>query len=187
MRRPQKFINGLFLKSSNNSSRGLIEIGRIVRSHGLTGRMKVQSHLESPGVLHDLSMLYVGRDVSEAVPYPTIAAEAGKDCFILKLDGIGNRDEALNLVGCRVWIPCEKMQKLPEGEYYWFEIVGLRVITEDNRSLGRIEAVFPTGGNDVYVCRGDEGEILIPAIEEVVKQIDTERGVMVVRLLKGLC
>ncbi len=119
--------------------------------------------------------------------FPLVAVQAGKDFFILQLGGIEHRDAAARLRGSSVWMPSEKMQKLPEGEYYWREIIGLQVLTEEDQILGRIEAVFPTGGNDVYVCREGGREILLPAIGDVVKKIDTDRGVMVVRLLKGLC
>jgi len=78
------------------------------------------------------------------------------------------------------------MKKLPEGEYYWREIIGLKVVTEDDQVLGRIESVFPTGSNDVYVCRGGEREILLPAIGEVVRKVDTAGRIMVVRLPEGL-
>lgn len=165
----------------------LIEIGRIVRSHGLEGRVKVLSYLESPEVLHGLPGLFVGRSVQDAVMYPLVTVKAGRDSFILQLVGVTDRDGAERLRGCSVWMPSEEMQKLPEGEYYWLEIIGLQVLTEENEILGRIEAVFPTGGNDVYVCRGGGREILLPAIGDVVRKIDTDRGVMVVRLLKGLC
>lgn len=187
MRHPRRFANGLFLKSSNNSPMELIEIGRIVRSHGLTGRVKVLSHLESPETLHDISGLFVGRSVQEAVFLPLVAVQAGKDFFILQLGGVDDRDAAERLRGSSVWISSEKIVKLPDGEYYWSEIIGLKVLTEEDQVLGRIEAVFPTGSNDVYVCRGGGREILLPAVEEVVRKIDTDRGVMVVRLLKGLC
>ena len=165
---------------------GLLEIGRIVRSHGVAGRVKVLSYLESPEVLHDLSGLFVGRSVSEAVLFPLVAVQVGKGFFILQLGGIEDRDSAARLRGSSVWMPSEKMRRLPEGEYYWREIIGLRVLTEEDRILGRIEAVFQTGSNDVYVCRGAGREILLPAIGDVVKKIDMDRGVMVVRLLKGL-
>lgn len=166
----------------------LIEIGRVVRSHGLEGRVKVLSYLESPEVLHGLTGLFVGRSVQEAVTYPLVAVTAaGRDSFTLQLGGVTDRDAADRLRGCSVWMPSEGMQKLPEGEYYWRDIIGLQVLTEENEILGRIESVFPTGGNDVYVCRGGEREILLPAIGDVVRKIDTDRGVMVVRLLKGLC
>jgi len=164
----------------------LIEIGRVVRSHGLTGRVKVLSYLESPETLHDLSGLFVVRSVQEAVFLPLVAVQSGKGFFILQLSGVDDRDAAERLRGSSVWISSEKTVKLPYGEYYWSEIIGLQVVTEEDQILGRIEAVFPTGSNDVYVCRGGGREILLPAIEEVVRKIDTDRGVMVVRLLKGL-
>jgi 16S rRNA processing protein RimM len=164
----------------------LIEIGRIVRSHGLKGRVKVLSYLESPETLLDLSGLFVGRSVQDAVFIPIVAVQTGKDFFILQLRGVDDRDAAEQLRGSSVWISSEKTEKLPDGEYYWSEIIGLQVLTEEDQILGRIEAVFPTGSNDVYVCRGGGREILLPAIEEVVRKIDRARGVMVVRLLKGL-
>ena len=186
MRHLQRFANGLFLKSSNDSPMELIEIGRVVRSHGLEGRVKVLSYLESTEVLYDLSELFVGSSVPEAVLFPLVAVQAGRDSFILQLRGIDDRDAAERLRGLSVWMPSEEMRKLPEGEYYWREIIGLQVLTEGDEVLGRIEAVFPTGGNDVYVCRGGGREILLPAIGEVIRKIDTDRGIMVVRLLKGL-
>jgi 16S rRNA processing protein RimM len=186
VRHPQKFANGLFLRSSNDSPMELIEIGRIVRSHGLEGRIKVLSYLESPEVLQGLSGLFVGRTAQEAVSFPLVAVQGGRDSFILQLGGVTDRDAAERLRGSSVWMPSEAMQKLPEGEYYWREIIGLQVLTEENEILGRIESVFPTGGHDVYVCRGGGREILLPAINDVVRKIDTVRGVMVVRLLKGL-
>ena len=164
----------------------LIEIGRIVRSHGLEGRVKVLSYLESPEVLNTLSELLVGRSEQKAISIPLVAVQAGKDLLILKLGGIDDRDGAERLRGSTLWMPAEKMQKLPEGEYYWRDIIGLQVVTEVEEILGRIESVFPTGGHDVFVCRGGGREILLPAIGEVIIKIDPDRGVMVVRLPKGL-
>ena len=164
----------------------LLEIGRIIRSHGLTGRMKVQCYLESQDVLDNLAEVSVGRRVQETETFPLDSVQTGRECFILKLGGIEDKDAASGLVGSSVWMPLEKMKKLPDGEFYWREIIGLEVITEEGRILGRIESVFPTGSNDVYVCRGTEKEILLPAIGEVVRKIDMDRRMMVVRLLKGL-
>jgi 16S rRNA processing protein RimM len=164
----------------------LLEIGRIVRCHGLAGRMKVLSYLESQDILDDLPEVFVGRGSRETVPFSVDAVQTGREFFFLKLVGIEDRDAAAKLVRSAVWIPSEKMKKLPEGEYYWRELIGLRVVTEEGQSVGRIESVFPTGSNDVYVCRAAEKEILLPAIGEVVRKIDTDQGIMVIRLLKGL-
>ncbi len=148
--------------------------------------MKVLSYLESQQVLDNLPEVFVGRASRETVPFSVSAVQTGREFFILKLSGIEDRGAAAKLVRSSVWIPSEKMKKLPEGEYYWRELIGLRVVTEEGRSLGRIESVFPTGSNDVYVCRAAEKEILLPAIGEVVRKIDTDRGIMIVRLLEGL-
>jgi 16S rRNA processing protein RimM len=165
---------------------GLLEIGRIVGRHGLAGRVKVLSYLDSQDMLNDLPEVFIGRRSQEAVPFSLEAVQPGRGFFLLKLGGIADRDAAAKLVRSSVWMPSEKMKKLPEGEYYWRDIIGLRVITEEGQSLGRVESVFPTGSNDVYVCRAAEKEILLPAIGEVIRKIDTDHGIMVVRLLKGL-
>ena len=164
----------------------LLEIGRIVRSHGLTGRVKVLSYLESQAVLDDLDQVAIGRKVHETKAYGLDAVQKGEGWFVLKLRGVESRDAAAALVGLSLWIPSEKMMRLPDGEYYWHEIIGLEVVTEDDRSLGKVVSVFPTGSNDVYVCRGNGREILLPAIGDVVRRIDRDRKVMEVRLLKGL-
>ncbi len=164
----------------------LLEIGKIVGCHGLAGRVKVRSYLDSQDMLNNLPEVFVGRRSQETVPFSLDAVQPGRGFFILKLGGIEDRNAAAELVRLSVWMPSEKMKKLPEGEYYWCDIIGLQVVTEEGQFLGRIESVFPTGSNDVYVCRAAEKEILLPAISEVVRKIDTDRGIMVVRLLKGL-
>jgi len=164
----------------------LLEIGRIVRPHGLAGRMKVLSYLEAHDVLQTLAEVFVGRSVQGALAFPLQAVRSGKGFFILKLRGIDDADSAAKLVGFHAWMPLTGMKKLPEGEYYWKEIIGLQVVTEDGRILGRIESVFTTGSNDVYICRGGEREILLPALGEVVRKVDTAGGIMVVRLPEGL-
>ncbi len=164
----------------------LLEIGRIIRPHGLAGRLKVLSYLESQDALDGLAELFIGRRAQEAAVFPLHAVQTGREFFILKLGGIEDKDAASKMVGSSVWMPSEAMKKLPDGEYYWREIIGLEVVTEEGRILGRIESVFPTGSNDVYVCRGMAKEILLPAIGDVILKIDRDHGLMVVRLLKGL-
>jgi 16S rRNA processing protein RimM len=85
-----------------------------------------------------------------------------------------------------VLIPSDRLRKLPEGEYYWRDIIGLEVFTGDNQKLGKIEKIFQAGSNHIYVCTGGEREILLPAIEDVIKQINLEKRIMIVELLEGL-
>lgn len=164
----------------------LLEIGKIVKTHGLAGRMKVVSYLESDEILESLEDVFVRHGEQKANLKKVKDVKISKKHFLLELEGVEDIDTANALVGCRVLVPSDKLEKLPEGEYYWRDILGLDVVTEDGEILGRIEKIFPTGSNDVYVCTGGEREILLPAIADVIRKIDIEDGRMVVRLLEGL-
>jgi len=164
-----------------------VEIGRIVRAHGLSGRVKVLSYLESDRLLPSLTEAWVGRNRDSAKRYPIENARPeGRAHFSLKLGGVEDRTAADGLRDLAVYVPYASLGALPEGEYYWEDLIGLRVKTEDGRPLGVIEGVFPTGSNDVIVCRAGTREILLPAIAEVIRAVDIGAGRMVVRLLKGL-
>jgi 16S rRNA processing protein RimM len=85
-----------------------------------------------------------------------------------------------------VQIPLQEAMPLGPGEYYEHQILGLAVWTEDGDPLGAIEEVLLTGSNAVYVTHGPRGEVLIPALEDVVREVDLEAGRMIVRLPPGL-
>ena len=162
------------------------EIGKIVKSCGLRGRMKAVSYLESNDKLQNLDELYIGQGEDKKVPFKLKGFRSRGKSFFLEIEGVENLQSANAFVGCLVLIPADKLEELPEGEYYWRDMIGLKVVTEDGRFLGVIEAIFPTGSNDVYVCSGGEREVLLPGIADVIRKIDINRGMMVVRLLEGL-
>lgn len=120
-----------------------------------------------------------------------LAAERqGDGTYVLTLDGVAGRVEALGMVGARVEIPLSEVRALPEGSYYRFELIGLEVRDEEGRSLGWVHDVIETGANDVFVVRPDGAtrfadELLVPALKQVVLRVDPDEGVMVVRLLPG--
>jgi 16S rRNA processing protein RimM len=162
------------------------EIGKIVKTCGLRGRLKAVSYLDSDDILHTLEEIFITKDQGETQSLRLRDIRTRGKTFFLDIEGIEDGETAGALVGFRVLIPSEKLKKLPEDEYYWRDIIGLTVVTEDGHVLGKIESVFPTGSNDVYVCTGGEREILLPGIADVIREIDTARGRMVVRLLEGL-
>ncbi|MDO9529549.1 MAG: ribosome maturation factor RimM [Syntrophales bacterium] len=164
----------------------LFEIGKIVKPHGLGGRMKVILYLESNTILESLKEVYVGLEKQETNLKKIKNIKISKKHFLLELEGVENIVAASALVGCQVLVPSEKLEKLSGDEYYWRDIIGLEVVTEDGEIIGRVESILPTGSNDVYVCTSEEKEILLPAIADVVRKIDIKNGRMVVRLLKGL-
>jgi len=164
-----------------------LEIGKVVKAHGLKGRVKVLSYLESGGeMLQSLDEVFVSRGKDKNVSYALKYFQVKGKCFYLDMEGIENIDQAEALLGCSVLVPAAKMGILPEGEYYWQQLIGLEVMTEAGTLIGTLAEIFPTGSNDVFVCRGGAREILLPAIADVVLTVDLEKKVMVVRLPEGL-
>lgn len=166
--------------------RELFVVGKIVKISGLKGRLKVLSYLESRETLQSLEQVYLRKGKETQGPFTVRRIVARENAFLVDMEGIEDIEKAHALVGCQMLVPSSKLKKLSEDEYYWRDITGLKVITEEGHILGSITAVFPTGSNDVYVCSGGEREILLPGTREVIRTIDIEQGVMVVRLLDGL-
>jgi len=164
----------------------LLEIGEVVRPHGVKGRIKSKSYLVSKDTIFRLDEVFIRRSEEPAVRFQVKTLQADRKTLLLELEGIEDIDAAARLVGCRILISSDKLEKLSEDEYYWHELLGLQVTTEAGQSLGRIESIVPGENHDVYVCTGHEREILLPAIGEVIRKIDIDAGVMVVRLLEGL-
>jgi 16S rRNA processing protein RimM len=164
-----------------------IEIGQIIKSHGLAGRVKALSYLESNRLLPSLKEARIGpnRDSAKRYPIEDVRPE-GRTHFSLTIEGIEDRNAADALMGLSIFLPYDSLETLPEGEYYWEDLIGLAVVTEDGKPLGQIESIFPTGSNDVYVCKEGGREILLPAIAEVIRSVNIQAGTVVVRLLKGM-
>lgn len=160
--------------------------GEIVKTRGLLGCVKALSFLESSELLDGLTVVYLesasGRKSRHEIKKIT---SSGKFLF-LEIKGVSDVDAARAFVGSRLLLPRELLEALGADEYYWHDIIGLDVYTPEGRHLGRIESIFPTGSNDVYVCRGDHGEILIPATAGVVEQVDIAGKRMIINLLEGL-
>lgn len=163
--------------------RPYIIIGRVVRPWGTRGEVKVEIMTDFPHRFALLKRVYLGR---EATPFALKGFKLHKGWAILKLAGCDDRTAAEKLRGKLVQIPMEEAMPLGEDEYYVYQIVGLTVWTTKGERLGRVTEVLSTGSNDVYVVRDGEREILIPAIEDVVKEIDLAGGRMVVELMEGL-
>ena len=105
---------------------------------------------------------------------------------LLQLAGIDTLDEAYVWRTAYVKIPKEELVPLPEGSYYVFELIGCTVVTDTGEKIGELVDVLTTAANDVYVVKGKKQEILLPAIRDVVRDIDLSTGTITVRLLPGL-
>ena len=104
----------------------------------------------------------------------------------LKLRGVRTREEARDLRGAEISIPLAEAAPLPEGSYYGVELIGVRVVANTGEAIGTVREVMVTGSNDVYLVRGAAGEVLVPAIPDVVQDFDPEQRVLTIELIEGL-
>lgn len=170
--------------------KGFLSIGKIVGAHGVKGNVKVYSFVESLSLFEqESSILVVSAKGSEKIFKIKWIKPHGR-VVLLSLEGIENRDLAETLIGSELFVKRDSFPKLVDGSYYWFEIIGLAVFTNDEKYIGRVESIIPTGSNDVYVVKDAQkdrdNEILIPAIESAVLEIDLEQKRMIVDLPEGL-
>jgi 16S rRNA processing protein RimM len=164
----------------------LFPIGRVVKPHGIKGKMKVEYFGEN---LHRFSFyreVFIEAEKGRPAPYEVLEAIPQPPRLILQLKGIEKIEEVELLIGKEIFIKKEAFPALEEREYYWMDILGMKVETEEGKRIGRVKEIFPTGANDVYVVEGKRREILLPATEEVIQSVDLKGGVMKVIRLEGL-
>jgi len=165
-----------------------LAVGRVLRPHGLRGELRVEIITDYPERLRQHVFFYLASPDSPEVVrrYPVEGVRQHKGVLLLKLGGCDDRDAAEGLRGMLVQVPLEDAVPLEEGEYYHFQLMGLRVETEDGQWLGQLVEVLSTGANDVYIVRGPRGELLLPAVDDVVRELDLASKRMVVRLMRGM-
>lgn len=162
-----------------------IQIGAVVRAQGIKGLIRVKPFAD-PDTLLDADILYLGKGDSDPAPREVTSSQLHQGAVLIGLEGVKTMTEAEKLIGNQIYADRETLPELPDGEYYWFEVLGLEVYTEDGLLLGKIKEILPTGSNDVYVVRKDGKEYLIPAIEDVVREIDLSGGRVIIHPIKGL-
>ncbi len=164
----------------------LMEIGQIVNTYGIKGFLKVVPFTDDYTRFEDLTNIYIETKnslksfVIEEVKY-------SKNLVLLKLEGIDDINTAEIYKNCYLKIDRKDAVILPENSYFIVDLIGLEVFTEENEYLGNIVDVYPTGANDIYVVKDEKGkQILLPAIGDVIKNVDLKAKRMTVHLLDGL-
>jgi len=163
-------------------------IGRVLRPQGVRGELRVEVLTSFPEQVGRHEFLYLAHPQTPDVAsrYALEYVRPHGQVLRIKLAGCESRTAAEALRGMLVQIPREEAAPLAPGELYQYQLVGLRVESEDGTWLGQVIEVLETGANDVYVTVGPFGEVLLPAIAEVVREIDLAAGRMLVHLLPGL-
>ena len=164
----------------------LIPVGKLIDTHGIRGQLKVHSYSGNADSLGSARTVTLKTPAGVLTEYVLKGFKANSGRFIIALAGFDDINQATPLVGCEICLKRGQLPDLEEDEYYWSDLIGLAVETEDGTQLGRIADIFETGSNDVYVVRGGEREHLIPAIADVIKTIDPAGGKVVIVPLDGL-
>lgn len=177
------------MPSKSSGQPPFLLLGRVLRPHGIRGELRIEVLTAYPERIVSGFKVYVGpepNDVSSAVLYDVVSARKHQQYLIMQLEGFADRNEADTLRDQYVMIALEDAMPLEEDEFYLFQLVGLPVYTVDGEFLGEVSDVIETGANDVYVVQGPRGEVLLPATEECVVEIDIEGRKITVNLIEGL-
>ena len=161
-------------------------IGEVVGVHGLKGTNKIRSYAETltlfkPGgsiLVRESGGQEKSREINWVKPHTGTA--------LISFKGITERCQAQALIGAGLFVPKEELPELEEDAHFWFDLIGMAVYTTEEKYLGRIESIIETGSNDVYVVQDNKKEVLIPALESVVLDIDIKDNRMQVDLPEGL-
>lgn len=160
--------------------------GVVRGTHGLRGDLKVRPVTDDSASLLEAEELEFRKADGAALRLVPVRASLHKGHVLLRLKGLEHIDEVQHLVGCEVFMPFQDLPELDEDEFYWFQLEGLKVIDRSRGELGALKEMFTTPAHDVYVVRGPYGEILIPAVEQMIVRVDLEARCMEVDLPEGL-
>jgi 16S rRNA processing protein RimM len=164
-------------------------IGSVVGSHGVRGEIKVQILTDDPHRFGLLNQVFIGLEDQEPVAVPLLGYRLHKGRALLRLENVDDRSTAETLKGYLIQVPREDAIPLEEGEFYEHQIIGLEVRTVAGERLGEVVEILYTGANEVYIVHSAVAgtrELLIPAIEDVIREIDLAGGRIIVELPEGL-
>ena len=164
-----------------------LELGQIVNVKGLKGEVKVNPFTEDNTRFERLSKVFVKKAKGDMKEYSISKVGYNKNQVIIKFKEINTVEEAESLRNSYILVDRDSLEPLPEGVYYIADLIGLDVYTESQEYLGKVDDIFSTGSNDVYVVKDELGkQRLLPGIDEVLKKIDIPNGKIIVNLIEGL-
>ena len=163
-----------------------LEIGQIVNTHGLKGYIKVVPFTDSISRFEELTKIYI-QYKKELIEFKIEKVKYLKKLVTLKLIGINDINEAEKYKNSYIFIKREDAKKLDEDTYFIADLIGLNVYDEKDKLIGKLNDIYNTGSNDIYVVNSDNGkQILFPALKSVIKQIDVKNGKIIVDVNGGI-
>ncbi len=163
-----------------------LEIGQIVNTFGIKGEIKISPFTDDIRRFDDLEYVYV-RTKKETKLYKVENVKYHKNMVLMKLEAINTLEQAEMLRNAFLEVDREHAVPLKEGTYFIADLIGLDVYTDEEKLLGKVEDIYNTGANDIYVVKDELGkQILLPGTKEVIKRVDLEKEKIIVHLIPGL-
>lgn len=156
-------------------------LGRVLRPHGLKGALRIRSYARSADSFLGLSEVWLRTSGGQIRALPLTWAKPHPKGVVLKLEGLEGEEKVRSLIGAEVVVPRTALPALEEDEYYWTDLIGLDVFDHNGARLGRIKALFETKAHDVLVVDSPDGEVLIPAVESAIREVDLKRRIVAIR------
>jgi 16S rRNA processing protein RimM len=149
----------------------MVIMGRIVAAQGLQGWVKVQAFTEYLDSLLDYHTWYLGKDKHPWREFKVLECNVHTKVLVAKLEGFADRTAAEKCKGMLIAVPRSSLPEKSEDEYYWSDLIGMKVVNLQDAELGMVESLIETGANDVLCVRNENGEILVPFLAQVVQQV----------------
>lgn len=164
----------------------LLQVGVITQTHGIKGEVKVFPTTDDVNRFKKLKNIILDTE-KEQLELEIEGVKFFKQYAILKFKGIDNINDVEKYKGKSLFVTRENAVKLKKNEYFIADMIGMRVITDEEKELGILKDVMLTGANDVYVVETAQGkEVLLPAIKQCILEVDIENHLMKVHVMKGL-
>lgn len=167
------------------SSGSLILVGRVNRPHGLEGVLRIWPYAGNDASFLKAKTVLLESLSGKTYEYGVVFLKPHKNIFLLKLAGVDSPDVAEEYRGAEIYVRKGDLTR-EEGEYFWDELLNLDVYLDTGEYLGTLSQVIPAEGHDIYVVTKGDREILIPAVHEVVIEIDLKKGKIIVNADEGL-
>lgn len=164
----------------------LLEVGVVIGTHGLRGDLKIQPLPTGALALPGAREIYLQDSEGLLARHEAVRSSLHKQNILLRLSGLESRPAVEALIGASVWMAKADLPQLDDEQYYWSDLEGLEVIDQQQGALGRVVGMFTTPAHDILEVDGPTGEILIPAIEPFLVQLDRHKGQLHVNLPEGL-
>ena len=159
-----------------------LPIGKVVKTHGLKGHLKVLPFGDTLSTLTPEEKITACLPDGSWVSLTTAEVHPYQKVFLLLSHEISTVEEASLLVGAKLCVPESRLHPTEPDEFYWYQLLGLEVVNTDGKKLGTLKGITETGSNDVYVVRQGDEETLVPALQEVISEVDLQRRRMTVDL-----